>query len=200
MTALLLDTNAYFRLAKSFHPLLGKAVHGLGTSPSATLCVTTEVDREFSANPRLVSKFHWVAEVEYQANRRQNVVKVTGTERSQIDSRRKFIQFGANGSAAEFATRRLKRPSPTDCLILAYGDVLGIDVISDDAGMAFTAATIMKLKFRVLGSLDVLHALHKSGQISLQQIKTVAQFLQYEDDLPGSWQRDGPKLFGEKLV
>ena len=200
MTSILLDTNAYFRLAKSFHPLLGKVLPASDSAPERALRVISEVDREFEANPALTSKFHWVAEAEYRQNRQQNILKLTGTQPSIVSEKRRFIEFGVKMDATKFKALKMSRPSPTDCLVLAYGDALGIDVVSDDGGMAYTASVLLKLRCKVLGSLDVLHALHQSGQISLAQIKSVAQFLQYVDDLPGSWRRDAIRLFGQKLV
>lgn len=199
MTPLLLDTNAYFRLAKSFHPLLGKVLPASGSTPARVLRVISEVDREFEANTALMSKFHWVAEAPYQHNRKQNILGLTGKQPTLIADKRKFIEFGVRMSRAEFKAKKVSPPSPTDCLVLAYGEVLGIDVVSDDGGMVYTASTVMGLKCGVQGSLDVLHALLQSNQITLAQIKSAARFLDYEHDLPGSWRRDSMKLFGQKL-
>ena len=199
MTSLLLDTNAYFRLAKSFHPLLGKMLPASGSTPGRVLRVISEVDREFEANTALMSKFHWVAEEPYQQNRKQNILGLVGKQPTLIAEKRKFIEFGIRMSGADFKVKRISPPSPTDCLVLAYGEVLGIDVVSDDGGMVYTASTLMGLKCKVQGSLDVLHVLYQSGEITVAQVKAAARFLDYEDDLPGSWRRDSMNLFGQKL-
>ena len=199
MTSLLLDTNAYFRLAKTFHPLLGRVLRAFGAAPEQTLRVISEVDREFSANTALMSKFHWVAEAQYQRNRKQNLLALTGKQPTLIAGKRKFIEFGIRMDAAAFKARRISPPSPTDCLLLAYGEVLGVDVVSDDGGMVYTASKLMKLQCKVIGSLDVLHALHQREQITFAQIKSAARFLKYENDLPASWRRDSVKLFGHEL-
>ena len=199
MTSLLLDTNAYFRLAKSFHPLLGRVLPTSGSTAERVLRVISEVDREFEANTALMSKFHWVADAPYRQNRKQHILGLTGKQPTMIADKRKFIEFGVRMSGSDFKAKKVSPPSPTDCLVLAYAEVLGIDVVSDDGGMVCAASTVMGLNCRVQSSLDVLHALHQSNQVTLSQIKAAARYLDYEDDLPGAWRRDSIKLFGQQL-
>ena len=61
----LLDTNSYFRLAKSIHPLLGT---NFGPDPCC-LFVLKELDKEFEKSVRLQNKFSWVGDVQYKTDR-----------------------------------------------------------------------------------------------------------------------------------
>lgn len=63
---ILLDSNAYLRLANSFHPLLGE---GFGKE-NYTLHLIPEFQKEFDKNPRLKNKFGWVNQPEYVENRK----------------------------------------------------------------------------------------------------------------------------------
>lgn len=55
MTLLLLDTNAYLRIAKRVKPLLGIAFGQKGYR----LTILEDVEREFERSPRLQSTFPW---------------------------------------------------------------------------------------------------------------------------------------------
>ena len=61
---ILLDTNAYFRLAQSIHPLL-KAAFG---DQNYTLYVLKELQVEYEKNPRLTNRFAWVNDAESQVS------------------------------------------------------------------------------------------------------------------------------------
>jgi hypothetical protein len=60
-TRILLDSNAYLRLANSFHPLL----HESFGKENYTLHLIPEFQKEFDKSPRLKNKFGWVNQPEY---------------------------------------------------------------------------------------------------------------------------------------
>ena len=62
---LLLDTNAYLRLARSIHPLLFIE----SGEDQTCLYLIEEFEREFARSRRLRGKFPWVDAPEYQENR-----------------------------------------------------------------------------------------------------------------------------------
>ncbi len=59
---ILLDSNAYFRLALSIHPLLQVC---FGEDTQFSLFVLPELDDEYRTSVRLRHKFMWVAEQQY---------------------------------------------------------------------------------------------------------------------------------------
>ena len=66
---ILLDSNAYLRLANSFHPLLYKSFG----NENYTLYLIPEFQKEFNKNPRLKNKFGWVNQPEYIENRKHQL-------------------------------------------------------------------------------------------------------------------------------
>lgn len=66
---ILLDSNSYFRLAKSLHPLLD-VVFG---NDNYCLYVLRELDREYDKSPVLRRKFNWVNDDEYFENRKKRL-------------------------------------------------------------------------------------------------------------------------------
>jgi hypothetical protein len=74
----LLDSNAYFRLAQSIHPLLRQP---FGPPPPYSLFVLDVLDREFASNRRLQNKFEWVNQKEYREDRGTGKYEVNGSSR-----------------------------------------------------------------------------------------------------------------------
>ena len=77
---ILLDSNSYFRLAKSIHPLLD-VVFG---ERDYCLYVLKELDEEYDNNRGLRKKFDWVNSDEYYQNR-QKQLSVSKAHRKEID-------------------------------------------------------------------------------------------------------------------
>ncbi len=188
----LLDSNAYFRLAKSFHPLLG----GPFGPREIVLQVLAEVDREFSQNPKLDSKFSWVAESQYAQNRRSNLLAAESDDADNIKHASWFIRDWCKGNRNLFQQNRATAPSPVDCAVLAHGYVLGASVVTDDGGMAIAAK---ELAINLIGGHDLLKLLIEAETVTPEQIRAAFAYLDYERDLPASWRRAAKRLFGFSL-
>jgi len=78
-TRILLDSNAYLRLANSFHPLLNESFG----KKNYTLHLIPEFQKEFDKSPRLKNKFGWVNQLEYVENRRYRI-RVSKSQKEQI--------------------------------------------------------------------------------------------------------------------
>lgn len=76
---ILLDSNAYLRIANSFHPLL----HEPFGKENYTLYLIPEFQLEFGKNPRLKNKFGWVDQPEYAENRKHRL-RIRKDEKEQI--------------------------------------------------------------------------------------------------------------------
>src|ERR1043166_5144314 len=108
---ILLDSNSYFRLAKSIRPLLfiefGNKQH--------CLYVLAELEDEYAKSPRLQTKFAWVNDTEYRNNRSKRLTL----------SRKEEVQ---RKTAYEFmwdhVQTSLPGPSRLDVVHLSYGYVL----------------------------------------------------------------------------
>ena len=86
LSRILVDSNAYFRLAKSIRPLLG-APFG---KKQYCLYVLKELQVEYDRSPRLKDVFHWVNEPEYRENR-QHILEITKEEKPEIRRAYEFI-------------------------------------------------------------------------------------------------------------
>jgi len=70
---ILLDTNAYLRLADNLHPLLSRT---FGTDPVFELKILGGTIGEYNYQSRLKSKFDWVMSGRHVDDRRRGVLRL----------------------------------------------------------------------------------------------------------------------------
>lgn len=189
MTVFLLDSSAYFRLAKSFHPLLGQ-------HKGLSLKLLGETADEFSKQLRLRSKFAWFSDQEFADNRQENILQLTAEQIEDVKHTAFWLKDWVRDQRAQFVQKKLNPPSPVDCRVLAHAIVPGITVIADDAGLEFLAK---ESDLAQLGSQHLLKKLLDAGALTVEKIQAAAKYLDYEGDLPGAWKRESQALFGCKL-
>ena len=179
---ILLDSNTYFRLAKSIHPLLfcpfGEEEY--------CLYVAKELDDEYSRSSRLRTKFAWVDDAEFRENRKQRLTLSRSQRNTELPTVYEFLWDHAITS--ELGASRV------DVTVLAYGYVLGIPVVTDDRDMR---ALAQEYDIEVWTTLELLHLMLEKSHIDMAKIRQIAGFWSYEQDLPADFVRDYARLFGE---
>ncbi len=177
---ILLDSNAYLRLANSFHPLL----HESFGKQNYMLYIIPEFQKEFDKSPRLKNKFGWVNQPEYVENRKRRI-RITRSQKEQVRLTYSYI-WEHNISQGLGASR-------VDVRALAYGAVLGVPVITDDSDMTELGKVF---GIEVKGLLDLLKLMYDAKRIDIQEIRTLLDYLQYNRDLPyPSFRKDIMKTF-----
>jgi hypothetical protein len=176
---ILLDSNAYLRLANSFHPLLGVSFG----KEDYCLFLIPEFQKEFDRNPRLANKFGWVNQGEYVENRKRRI-RILKHQKEQIHLTHSYvwphnIEYGLGASR-------------TDVRALCYGAVLGVPVVTDDADMRTLGEAF---GIEIWGLLDLLEIMFRSKHISVNDLKTLVKYLDYQQDLPSlSFKSDVKRL------
>jgi len=165
---ILLDSNAYLRLANSFHPLLNKSFGKKGY----TFYLIPEFQKKFNKSPRLKHKFGWVDQTEYVQNRKHRL-RILKNQTEQINLTYSYL-WAHNISEGIGASR-------VDVKALAYGTVLGVPVVTDDRDMTELGKAF---GIKMWGLLDLLKIMHTAGQIDWKEIKTLLDYLEYIKDLP----------------
>lgn len=193
----LLDTCAYLRLAKDIDPLLGSTY----LPPPESAWVTSDVHTEWSRAPRLQSKFHWVADAQYVANRAAFTVQLTGKMPTQIMQMKSSLFSFASSNGKKLQSLGYTIPSPVDCMVLAYVFTLNQNgkvttAVSDDGGLGWVAK---QMKIPYVQSEDLVKRMFDANTITLPQITAMAGYLDYINDLPAAWKARGPALFGIAL-
>lgn len=175
---ILVDTNAYLRLAKTIRPLLfvsfGKNEYCLYVLP--------ELNRELE-NRKLQSKFPWVEEDDFSENRKH----FPNISRKQMRS----IQFTFE-YVWEHVQTELPGPSKVDTWYIAYSLELGVPVVTDDQDMVELANTF---EAQVMPTLALLKIMLDNGHTDMNTIDGLCEYWRYLDDLPANFKTDYKRLF-----
>ncbi len=181
-TKILLDSNAYFRLAQSIHPLLqvefGKEDY--------CLYVIKELQVEYDKSPRLKNAFSWVNDAEYRKNRacELNISKKSRREIGPVYDVMK-----------NHATDSYPGASKVDIIALAHAYVLDIPIVTDDSDML---ALAQDFNIKTLKTLELLKLMLDCCYIDMAVVRKIASYWIYEDDRPKSFSADYRKLFKEQ--
>ena len=167
-TRILLDSNAYLRLANSFHPLLNESFG----DKNYTLHLIPEFQKEFDKSPRLKNKFGWVNQPEYVENRRSRI-RIPKSQKEQIRHTYSYL-WQHNISEGIGASR-------VDVRALAYGDVLEITIVTDDSDMTELANVF---GIEVMGLLELIQLMVHAKRVALRDIEALLDYLEYIKDLP----------------
>ncbi len=166
----LLDSNAYFRLARSIQPLL----HGsFGTAPRYTLNVLADLDDEYRISSRLRNKFEWVRDPEFVKDRQGKRYEVHRKKRQDVDA--------AFGYLAAYADEQNLSVSRVDLKALAVGFVMKIPVVTDDVNMQRVAETN---SIECWNTIKLLKLMVTASHIDMEKVTEILEYLGDQNDLP----------------
>lgn len=188
-TLVLLDTNAYLRLAKRVRPLLGKKFG----QKDYVLTVLKDVQNEVLRQPRLQFLFPWFDADELLAQERlSNTIKLSKDEKATLDAAASALHGIVQMDPVRFMKHRRSPPSYTDCRVLAFGQIRPAVVVTDDLAMHELA------ELTEIGGLWHGHELLKKMLTAklidndlVREIYTALESnsLDGSSDLPASWQK-----------
>jgi hypothetical protein len=196
MTAqcLLVDSNAYLRLARNLPKFFGG-------HPGYDLRCLPALEYELGGN-RLRSKFIWAGREPHTALRKKWSLPVTAAQTlairksgatvlefaesaldEQIPHRRKYK---ADGSAMDFL-------SPADLTLLCHAVHFEHGLLTDELPLTIVAR---EYDVPVVTSLGLLRVYLDAGLVTLAEIEVIVQAWQADDDVPNNaWKTDYKKLF-----
>jgi len=167
---ILLDSNAYFRLALSIHPLLQVC---FGEDTQFSLFVLPELDDEYRTSVRLRHKFMWVAEQQYVQDRRAKRYELKGEKQTQALTAFSFLD--------RYATDHGINLSREDLKALAAGFVMDMPVATDDRGMQTVAEAH---QIECWNMVKLLKVMVSAGRIDMDKVTEVLEYLEEDNDLP----------------
>ncbi len=179
MTLVLLDTNAYLRLAKRIRPLLGVPFGQKGY----VLTILKNVEDEVHRSVRLRERFPWFDDPQFQEERVAKRVRLSKEEKAQIKSMASVLRRHALEQATN-AHYKGSPPSPTDCYCLAFGQVRQAIVATDDLGMHQLAKDF---ELPIFHGYDVLKKMLTARVIGRDQVVEIFRALEANNDLPATW-------------
>lgn len=180
---ILLDACSYFRLANNHHPLLSREFG----QEKYCLYVSPELEAEYNAKHRLQTKFHWVSEPQYKANRSAEL---------NLSRKQKKSKEIAIGFIADYAVKTQLGVSLPDIKALATAKVLGIPIVTDDGDMQVVAK---EYDIKLLKSLELLKLMMDSKLVSMKQVRATVKYWRYNKDIPGNLKEDYFRIFNARL-
>lgn len=178
---ILVDSNAYFRLAQSIHPLLNVE---FGDRRYGLYCLK-ELQDEYNKSSRLKNAFSWVNDPEYVKNR-SHLLKITREEKLEIRRAYEFI--------LDYVRNVHPGVSKVDVLCLAHAEQLRIPVVTDDEEMRIAAGAYDIKTFK---TLELLKLMLDCKCIDIKKVKEIASYWIYLNDKPKDFNVDYKRLFGE---
>ncbi|KPK96137.1 hypothetical protein AMJ80_01690 [bacterium SM23_31] len=185
---IILDTNSYLRLAKSLHPLLNRT---FGKS-NYCLFIIKDFQKEFNKKPILKSKFYWVNTPEFIENRKKPI-KLSPAEQKQFDLAFEIVLDTAKDE------NLLDKLSLIDIKFITYSHILKSPLVTDDTDMMKLAK---EFEIEIFNTLQLLKLMLDNNHITMEKIREIIQYLNYEDDLPKSkkeLKKEYKTLFNEDL-
>lgn len=177
---ILVDTNAYLRLAKTIRPLLFVSI---GDS-EYHLYILPELNKELS-NRKLQSKFPWVDEEEFSDNR-NHLLNIGRKQKSAIQQTFDYVW--------DHVLTDLPGPSRVDALYIAYALELGVPVVTDDQDMTDLANAF---DAQVMSTLELLKLMLDCGHTDMKTINGLVGYWQHISDMPANFKADFQRFFGD---
>jgi len=183
LTLVLLDTNAYLRLARRIKPLLGVKF----AQKEYVLTILKAVEDEVHRNPRLHSKYPWFDNPDFVEERLYKRVNLSQDEKAQIESMQSVLRAHVLENAAAYTIGYRSPPSDTDCFCLAFGQVRPSVVVTDDLGM-HQLAREFQIK-DVWHGHELLKKMLTAKMVDRELVVDIYQALENNDDLPLTWKQ-----------
>ncbi len=186
---LLVDTNAYLRLARDIHPLLGAPF----CPESHCAYILPECKKELSGH-KLQTKFFWVTQTDYLDNR-IHLLNIVKAQREPIENTFRhmwgLVQTDWYSGHPEWEHK--PRPSKVDTRYVATAEVLALPIITDDVPM-----TVLADEYGVttINSVGLFRKMVACDHIALEKVHAIREYLRHERDWPFSpLERDYQRLF-----
>lgn len=180
MTLVLLDTNAYLRLAKRVRPLLGVAFG----QKRYVLTVLKDVEDEVRRSRTLQFKFPWFDEEDFGAERDAARIRLTADEKQLLENTRSVLRGHVLGEVDRYTTGGRQPPSHTDCRVLAFGQVREAIVVTDDLGMHLLAEDF---EIPVWHGWQLLAKMKTAKVVDNDLVRDIYEALERNGDLTQSW-------------
>jgi hypothetical protein len=178
-TQVLLDTNTYLRLAKRIRPAVGRK---FGQVPYV-LVILKAVEDEVHRSARLRFLNPWFDEPEFAQERMAKQTRLSAAEKQELKLVQDVLLGTIQLDVAKYTTGR-SPPGATDCWLLAYGQVKGAIVATDDLGMHTLAADF---GLKVWHGFELLAKLKSAKVVDNDLIRDIYDALERNGDMTETW-------------
>ena len=180
-TLVLLDTNAYLRLANRVIPLLGIPFG----QKHYVIYVLNDVAAEVTRSPKLRFRYPWFdGNLAVATERRSNQVRLSSEESAQLSAATQFLQDWVLQDVRRFTIGGRSPPGLIDCRVLAFGQVRQAVVVTDDLGMHDLAN---EFGIAVWHGYELLAKLRTAKVVTDDLVREIYAALEINGDLTASW-------------
>ncbi|WP_156188706.1 beta/alpha barrel domain-containing protein [Acinetobacter indicus] len=176
---ILVDTNAYLRLAKTIRPLLFVTF----SNNEYCLYILPELNNELG-NHKLQSKFPWVSEEEFESNRK-HYPTISRRQQKAIATTFEYVW--------DYVQTECPGPSKVDARYIAVAIELDIPVVTDDQDMTALGTAFGA---KVMSTLELLKIMADCGHVDIVTIQGLCDYWRYTADIPANFDTDLQRLFG----
>ena len=180
MTLVLLDTNAYLRLAKRVRPLLGKKFG----QKDYVLAVLRDVEDEVQRSPRLQHKYPWFDGAELANERLAHTLRLSAEEKATLAVATSVLQGLVQMDLGRFTIKGRSPPSPIDCRALAFGQIRPAIVVTDDLGMHELANMV---GIGIWHGPELLKKMLSAKLMTNDRVREIYEALEANGDLTATW-------------
>jgi hypothetical protein len=180
LTLVLLDTNAYLRLAKRIKPMLGVKFG----QKEYVLTILKDVENEVHKSSRLRFLYPWFEDAELAAERLAKRVRLSDDEKKQLQASTSVLRAHVLSNVTTYTSQGRSPPSPTDCYILAFGQIRPAIVATDDLGMHQLAK---EFEITVWHGHELLKKMLSAKLITTELVREIYDALEINEDLPRAW-------------
>ena len=180
MTLVLLDTNAYLRLAKRVRPLLGKRFG----QKDYVLAVLRDVEDEVQRSPRLQHNYPWFDAAELANERLAHTMRLNAEEKATLAIATSVLQGLVQMDPSRFTIKGRSPPSPIDCRVLAFGQIRPAIVVTDDLGMHELANMV---GISIWHGPELLKKMLSAKLMTHDLVREIYEALEVNRDLTVTW-------------
>ncbi len=188
MTLVRLDTNAYLRLAKRIKPMLGVKFG----QKEYVLTILKDVEDEVHKSPRLRFLYPWFDDEILDAERLAKRVRISRTEKPILEAATSVLRAHILSNAGTYTSQGRSPPSPTDCYILAFGQIRPAIVVTDDLGMHLLAKDF---EIPIWHGHEALKKMLSAKLIENPLVREIYGALENNEDLPRTWKEAKHTVF-----
>lgn len=181
-TQVLLDTNTYLRLAKRIRPAVGRQ---FGQVPYV-LVILKAVEDEVHRSSRLKFLNPWFDVAEFAEERLAKQVRLTVAEKEDMRLVQDVLLGTVQMDVQLYTSNGRSPPGSTDCWLLAYGQVKGAIVVTDDLGMHTLAAAA---GLQVWHGYELLAKLRTAKVVDNDLVREIYVALESNQDLTETWRQ-----------
>ena len=190
----LLDTNAYLRLAKRIQPFFGKEFG----QKRYKLTILKLVEDEVRRQPRLSARYPWFENEPFKSERLAKRINLKAAEKEKLSAATSVLLQYVGKNASDFMRGGRSPPSREDCYCLAFGQIRPAIVVTDDVGM-HDLADIFDLP--IWHGYELLKKMLSAKMIDNDKVREIYEALEINGDLTKTWKdakhKDFKKIFGK---